>query len=1012
MKLTSPASNLTQYTFAKDANYFFKQGQEFKEVVSGDPQVGAVQVYGELCKGLGLMKGQSLTQKQFNNLAGSYRPDYDKTLNPNEKPLRYRTKVKGLDLTFSAPKSVSIAALVYKDERIIKAFQEAALETMQEQELLAAGQPRAGQFVQTGKLVYSATTDGFNRNQEPHLHVHFDVFNMTRLPNGKYVAIDMSVFLNPGDNKLRGIICNSKLNAKLRAIGYKITYEKGGFSRLDKISHEEEMQFSTRHLEIKARKEDSKKPLKDMEAWKIRHDKSELISKPEALEKWGNIHNAITPRTEEWNKEETIRLRDEWRDDAKYSLEAQQEKSGIRDNATEAQMWKLAALRAAQTQSVFSKTILMTEYLKETERQGGGVTTIDELEKRLKEQIRYGHILTAEPGNPDSRFTINEVVKAERNIINAAKDAGPQFDKPKMEMHIYDFNEKLKAGAGSYELSENQKEVLNLLLKSGHRYNAMQGDAGTGKTTIMRAYKYALDKEKIKVYGLAAAGTAARTLQEESGIKSETVALYLATAEKPKHAVIVVDEASLIGSINMDKLIRSAQVNNNKILFVGDKNQLTSIEAGDAFNCIVKELDSRGRLAYLKELHRQRDAVLKAAADSARNGDIKKSLAVFSKAKKITKIKNDEKRIKEIAGQYNKDTLIVTTTKASKTELDKQIRDSLTAAGRLSDPKVMHQQFDDQDGIAHDGEIEIMKGEQIVFTKNEYKNYDIRNGERATVKAVKDGIVAVSLEDGRNIDIDTKDYAYIDYGYSTTTYKAQGQTYDKVVINADTTNASLADMRNQYVMITRARDDVKIYTDDKARLKELAGMRTHKANTLHMNMSIEECDRRDREFKEHIRIEKSGGKIEILTTQDKIRKANAELNKRRAAAALKEPPPLPKQTPAIEIKINDDKVIARYGHSPEHIEELKQLVADTSNALNATDIPQTKKEKIAEQLNNNPQMLINPKYKPAWIIKAAQLKELPKAERLEVIKNTKDLDEMAALAKLSRGIDRFRGMEL
>lgn len=88
------------------------------------------------------------------------------------------------------------------------------------------------------------------------------------------------------------------------------------------------------------------------------------------------------------------------------------------------------------------------------------------------------------------------------------------------------------------------------------------------------------------------------------------------------------------------------------------------------------------------------------------------------------------------------------------------------------------------------------------------------------------------------MDINTNEYKNFEHGYALTTYKSQGQTYNKVIIESDTAVPVLSDMRNQYVNITRARDSVKIFTDDIEDLKELAEIKTHARDTIEMKRDV------------------------------------------------------------------------------------------------------------------------------------------------------------------------------
>ncbi|MCG2725825.1 MAG: ATP-dependent RecD-like DNA helicase [Elusimicrobia bacterium] len=131
-------------------------------------------------------------------------------------------------------------------------------------------------------------------------------------------------------------------------------------------------------------------------------------------------------------------------------------------------------------------------------------------------------------------------------------------------------------------------------------------------------------------------------------------------------------------------------------------------------------------------------------------------------------------------------------------------------------------------------QISLAKGDIISFTRNDYEKYDIRNGEKAEVLENSERNIKVMTEDKRILDINTSEYKNFEHGYALTTYKSQGQTYNNVVIESDTAVPVLSDMRNQYVNITRARDSVKIFTDDIEDLKELAEVKTHARDTIDM----------------------------------------------------------------------------------------------------------------------------------------------------------------------------------
>ncbi|HOZ01385.1 MAG TPA: AAA family ATPase, partial [Candidatus Syntrophosphaera sp.] len=332
-------------------------------------------------------------------------------------------------------------------------------------------------------------------------------------------------------------------------------------------------------------------------------------------------------------------------------------------------------------------------------------------------------------------------------------------------------------------------------------------------------------------------------LEAETGIESTTLSSFLRRRAHEDGRILVFDEASMLDSRNAAKLFKIAEQHHDRIILVGDRNQLQSIGAGRVFERLVADCELAGDLISLNENFRQRNEDLKKAVDLARKGQMKDSLSALDKRGAIIEIEESKRRREIIAGLYNKDTLIIAGTAAAKDELNSLIRARLAAAGALKHGINYKLGRADKDGIEHEREITISKGETITFTRNEYKNYDIRNGERAKVLECGERSIIVETEDNRKLEINPEKYKGIDYGYALTTYKAQGQTYNSVVVESDTHTPALVDMRNQYVNITRARDNVKIYTDDKEQLQELAEIRTYSRDTISCEQTFKAKDR-------------------------------------------------------------------------------------------------------------------------------------------------------------------------
>jgi hypothetical protein len=404
-------------------------------------------------------------------------------------------------------------------------------------------------------------------------------------------------------------------------------------------------------------------------------------------------------------------------------------------------------------------------------------------------------------------------------------------------------------------LSRQQAAAAAGVLAAPQAVVVVQGDAGAGKTTMLRAVKDVAATAGWDLVGVSVQGVAARQLQAESGISSTTVASYLsqerseaARGQTRRSRLVVVDESSMLGSRDLAELLRQAQAHGDKVVLVGDRNQVQGVGAGRPFARLVEAAERSGQLLSLSENYRQRDKELLEAVDLARAGKMAESVSLLDRTGRVLEIEDTSLRRVAVAHQYDKNTLIVAGSRESRDALNQIIREDLAKRG-IVDRATAHNYplcWSDPDGVPHMEVRELAVGDVVTFLENEYRNYDVRNGERGEVTKASGRSLAIRLEDGRSVDIDLREYSALDYGYALTTYKAQGQTYDRVIVEADTKEAQLQDQRNTYVQITRGRDDVRLFTDDKIALREAAEVLNFKVDTLEIAADFERTARMER----------------------------------------------------------------------------------------------------------------------------------------------------------------------
>jgi len=987
MKLTSSPGAISLY-FSME-NYYFKQATEPEKQMmkvglypEQEKALEYVKVHGNLCEDMGLKSGQQINEATFRDLLSGR--------DSSGQKLSQKHKVKGIDLTFSAPKSVSIAGLVTdKDPIITQEHDQAVLDTMKEIEANhSVARPTPRTKWHTGKMIYVTARDGFSREHDPHLHTHVIVMNLTKW-KGKVMGLWSREILNHDFNKLWGAVYRTNLANRLKAKGYEITYTKKGEWRLDKISLAAEKEFSTRRKQILKAEASGER---DIDAWrKTRKEKEPTMSKDKITKDWQERVSRTNNETEKENKEQAKVERNQWAADARWSIEAQQERNGDRNNTTELEKWQLAIRRATEKSASASQQAVITEYLTELMRGGRfeGITYKEAL-SRLQHQVQIEHIVKLE----DERYTSWEMMKSEREYMNETglKLSGWERYTPESISQIIEGQRKEMLEAGSRTLSELQSLAVQKMITSNTRLTIVQGDAGSGKTTALKTAADFYKERGIEVIGLAMQGVAAKNLEDETGIKSGTTSSFLLQQnsrppDQKQKRVIIIDEASMLDSRTAAKLFKITNKNNDKVVLVGDRNQLESIAAGKVFDRLVGDSERAGDIINLTENFRQRNEELKQAVDYARAGQMNKSLDVFDSRGDIAEVSDCQDRRQKIAELYDPDTLIITGTTAARDEINLRIRFELARQGKIDNTESRAYKLvrADTDGIEHEREIKLTKNDVITFCKNDYKEYDIRNGERGKIIGLDERYLKVELEDKRKITIDTEKYKNIDYGYALTTYKAQGQTYNRVVVESDTAVPTLNDMRNQYVNITRARDSVKIYTDNKKDLKELAEIKTHARDTLSTSHSLQDAITAEERMWDNIRT-----------------------------SGYKETEQQNNKTVEQKIIINNEFILGSVKGIDWKFKQIKEKMEQVENLLNETKtITPEQKTEVGKILNSEKGKSILDKYSlnPEDCILAARYYSDKENNKEEILKSVDDADKRVIIKNIQKENNRSRGLE-
>jgi conjugative relaxase-like TrwC/TraI family protein len=815
-------------------------------------------------------------------LEGPVSPDSFKTILdgklPDGQQLGRATKdgqiehAKGWDLTFSAPKSVSIMALVAGDTRLIGAHQQAVKTALAfaEKHYVRTRVTENGitRYEQTGNATFASFLHKTSRALDPQLHTHNPIMNATLSKDGKWRSIDSSAIYE--NSMAIGGVYKMQLATLVKQLGYETEKGKHGNIEIKGVDKELMAAFSKRRQEIlKAKEEFGYRTAKGMDKAAVRTRSAKVDANPEQLSRqWSE-----TARSQQSGLKTILE------NSIKVAAVPLPQRSDNGNSLT------VSISKAIKNLSERHASFSHNELVREVHRWTESSASVQAIEKTIDNAVA-SKSLSRGLVKGFTGYTTPDQIKLEQSIL---RTVGSGIDKMRPFSTSLEADQKI-ADSG---LNKGQANAFKLAMTTKDNFIGVQGFAGTGKTYLLSTYREAMEEKGKSMMGFAWTHTAVSILEKESGLASNTVMRLVSDITNGKTDAyknldsIVIDEASLVGAKPIAKIFGFAQQNNIKVMMLGDKLQHESVEWGKPF----EQLTASGmKTAVMQDIIRQKDSpnLLSAVHSLISNSPSKAFKHIQDRVHEVSSV--DERKqlmvdkMLKLRPEERSQHLLLIPDNATRSEVNDRIQDGLVERGELSP------NFAPITALSNAGFTEFEKGHaqfyeagQFVVFNTEFKSLRINKNDMFQVVGRKDETVTLKGKEGyelkwnpskiagfsgkvevyqpqekkfhegelvkstrtnkeeglkiglegevTKIDQDTQSLTIVDkHGkehlvgfneashwdlkYATTVYSSQGATVKDVTLHLESHRINLTNLKTAYVGITRSKGDIDIYVDN------------------------------------------------------------------------------------------------------------------------------------------------------------------------------------------------------
>jgi hypothetical protein len=628
-------------------------------------------------------------------------------------------------------------------------------------------------------LVAAAYQHRTSREGDPQLHTHVLVANMVHAADGHWSSLASGACYQQA--RTCGFVYQAVLRAELgERLGLRFGPVVNGAAEIADVPKELTAEFSKRRAQVLARLEElggSSRRTREIATLETRPRKD--LAKTETMEG----------------------LRDRWR---RECLEVGLDPAGADHLVGPARHVEVSseAERSMRTQLLGPDGL--TAQVSAFERR--------DAVRGFAERLRDGASLAVIEQLTDSLLADPEVVVLD-GLGRAGEGLCTTRDMLRAESHLVEMGttmshlgavvpEEVVAGviADRPFMADEQVEMVRRLTTSGEGFQVVIGKAGAGKTYALDAARAAWQRAGYSVLGTALSARAAAELESGSGIPSCTLASFLSSENLHslgRHHVVVVDEAGMVGTRQLEVLAGLLNWRHTPLVLVGDYRQLPEIEAGGALRLLGEKLGA----VYLRENRRQVEGWERDALDELRHGNVSAAVLAYDDHGRLHLCDSARAARLQMVSDW-----AAARGDGAESRMYAIARGDVEELNRLARAELRLQGVIGEDVVTSDGRS-FASNDEVLFCRND-RTLGVMNGTRGTVTGEADGHLSVETDKGtRLVPLDYLEAGHLRHGYASTIHKSQGATVDRAfVLGGDAMYREAG-----YVAMSRARERTDLY---------------------------------------------------------------------------------------------------------------------------------------------------------------------------------------------------------